>query len=90
MRLGFALGGEALLARYARAAPCRYRPISAGKGGGDAQDRHDYQTVFARREAGRRPDGIAAPDPSCWHRWPEAGIRRCFVTLHVGPGTFAR
>ena len=55
----------------------------------DAADRHDYQTVFARR-----PGAVAAPTASL-HLTEEllAGIRAkgvhtAFVTLHVGAGTF--
>ena len=55
----------------------------------DAQDRDDYQTVFARREG-----AVAAPTAGLHFtdRLLQAidarGIGRCFVTLHVGAGTF--
>ena len=55
----------------------------------DAQDRADYQTVYAAREG-----AIAAPTAGL-HFTPEmlasldaAGILRVHVTLHVGAGTF--
>ena len=55
----------------------------------DARDRDDYQTVFARREG-----AVAAPTAGLHFtdRLLQAidarGIGRCFVTLHVGAGTF--
>ena len=58
--------------------------------GGDARDAADYQTVFARRDG-----AVAAPTASLHltdellARLDAAGIARCFVTLHVGAGTFA-
>jgi S-adenosylmethionine:tRNA ribosyltransferase-isomerase len=56
---------------------------------GDARDRHDYQTVFARREG-----AVAAPTAGLHFteallgRLAERGIGRVNVTLHVGAGTF--
>ena len=55
----------------------------------DARDSDDYQTVFARREG-----AVAAPTAGLHFtdRLLQAldarGIGRCFVTLHVGAGTF--
>ena len=55
----------------------------------DERDRHDYQTVFARRDG-----AVAAPTAGLHFtdallRAIEArGIERCFLTLHVGAGTF--
>jgi S-adenosylmethionine:tRNA ribosyltransferase-isomerase len=53
-------------------------------------DRERYQTVYARE-----PGSVAAPTAGL-HFTPELlekirarGTRICFVTLHVGPGTFA-
>ncbi|MFT7664549.1 MAG: S-adenosylmethionine:tRNA ribosyltransferase-isomerase [Planctomycetota bacterium] len=55
----------------------------------DALDRERYQTVYARE-----PGAVAAPTAGL-HFTPElierlrcAGIESCFVTLHVGEGTF--
>ncbi len=62
--------------------------IQRGKGG-DRRDRHDYQTVFARREG-----AVAAPTAGLHFteallgRLAERGIGRVNVTLHVGAGTF--
>jgi len=56
---------------------------------GDPRDRHDYQTVFARREG-----AVAAPTaglhftPPLLQRLEERGVKRVTVTLHVGAGTF--
>ena len=57
--------------------------------GGDPADRDAYQTVFARRDG-----SVAAPTASLHltedllARLEGRGVRRAFVTLHVGPGTF--
>jgi len=62
--------------------------IQRGKSG-DPRDRHDYQTVFARREG-----AVAAPTaglhftPALLQRLEERGVKRVTVTLHVGAGTF--
>lgn len=64
-------------------------PYIAGRRATDDQDREDYQTVFARRSG-----AVAAPTASL--HFDEAllaaleahGVERCFVTLHVGAGTF--
>jgi S-adenosylmethionine:tRNA ribosyltransferase-isomerase len=56
---------------------------------GDAQDRADYQTMFARR-----PGAVAAPTaalhftPQLMAALAERGVDPAFVTLHVGAGTF--
>jgi S-adenosylmethionine:tRNA ribosyltransferase-isomerase len=54
------------------------------------EDRDRYQTVFARA------DGSVAAPTAGLHFTPEflekirgCGVQVCFVTLHVGPGTFA-
>ena len=64
-------------------------PYIAGKRATDAQDREDYQTMFARADG-----AVAAPTASL-HFTPElleaidtAGIERETLTLHVGAGTF--
>ncbi len=55
----------------------------------DEQDRHDYQTVFARRSG-----AVAAPTASLhFDGWMldslhKSGIGHSTVTLHVGAGTF--
>jgi S-adenosylmethionine:tRNA ribosyltransferase-isomerase len=55
-----------------------------------AADRADYQTVYAAE-----PGSVAAPTAGLHFTREliatlvEAGIRTAFVTLHIGPGTFA-
>jgi S-adenosylmethionine:tRNA ribosyltransferase-isomerase len=64
-------------------------PYIAGKRATDAQDRADYQTMFADKDG-----AVAAPTASL-HFTPElmasvaaAGIQTATLTLHVGAGTF--
>ena len=64
-------------------------PYIAGKRATDAQDREDYQTMFARE------DGAVAAPTAALHFTPkliaaldEADIGRETLTLHVGAGTF--
>ena len=63
--------------------------IAQKRGGADADDRADYQTVFAREDG-----AVAAPTASL-HFTPRlldaldaAGVLRATLTLHVGAGTF--
>ncbi len=57
--------------------------------GGEARDRRDYQTIFARAEG-----AVAAPTaglhftPALLAALAARGIAWVTVTLHVGPGTF--
>jgi S-adenosylmethionine:tRNA ribosyltransferase-isomerase len=59
------------------------------KGRALAADQDRYQTVYARR-----PGAVAAPTaglhfmPAVFHQLQERRIECCFVTLHVGLGTF--
>lgn len=64
-------------------------PYIAGKRETDAQDREDYQTMFARE------DGAVAAPTAALHftdrliaAVDEAGVARETLTLHVGAGTF--
>ena len=64
-------------------------PYIAGKRGTDAQDRTDYQTVYAEK------DGAVAAPTAGLHFTPDLmkvlqgiGVGSEFVTLHVGAGTF--
>lgn len=90
VRLGFALVGDRLLAAIRDQGTMPLPPYIHRERGGDPQDRRDYQTVFARREG-----AVAAPTASLHltdellARLDAAGVERCFVTLHVGAGTFA-
>ena len=53
------------------------------------EDKHRYQTVFARTDG-----SVAAPTaglhftPDLLNNIRARGVEICFVTLHVGPGTF--
>jgi len=64
-------------------------PYIASRRPPDAQDRTDYQTVYADRSG-----SVAAPtaglhfSDALLARLTEKGIARADVTLHVGPGTF--
>ncbi len=63
--------------------------IASKRGGADARDAEDYQTLFAR-EAG----AVAAPTaalhftPGLLDALDAAGIGHAMLTLHVGAGTF--
>ncbi|MBN9670576.1 tRNA preQ1(34) S-adenosylmethionine ribosyltransferase-isomerase QueA [Roseibium aggregatum] len=64
-------------------------PYIAQKRGEDAQDRLDYQTIFAAREG-----AVAAPTaglhftPDLLKALDDRGVEQHRVTLHVGAGTF--
>lgn len=87
--LRFALTGPALDEAIIRMGDLPLPPYIAGKRATDARDAIDYQTVYAREEG-----AVAAPTaglhftPDLFARLDERGIRRHFVTLHVGAGTF--
>lgn len=63
--------------------------ISRDKTGPSPQDKQRYQTVFARTDG-----SVAAPTAglhfteNLLNQIRGSGVRVCFVTLHVGPGTF--
>lgn len=64
-------------------------PYIASRRAADETDRQDYQTTYAAREG-----AVAAPTaglhftPDLFRRLDEMGVRREFITLHVGAGTF--
>lgn len=64
-------------------------PYIAARRAADAQDRHDYQTVFAKNSG-----AVAAPtaslhfDQPLLDRLAAKGVAFSHVTLHVGAGTF--
>lgn len=76
---------EAIKARGAMPLP----PYIAAKRPEDAQDQTDYQTIYAQADG-----SVAAPTaglhftPELMERLAAAGVETCFVTLHVGAGTF--
>ena len=86
--LAFDRSGPAFLAALESAGAVPLPPYIRG-GTADAQDRADYQTLFARHEG-----SVAAPTaglhftPELMSRLAEAGIATAGVTLHVGAGTF--
>lgn len=87
--LAFDLSGPDLDAAIAERGAMPLPPYIAAKRGEDAQDRADYQTVYADEEG-----SVAAPTaglhftPELFQRLAEAGVATAFVTLHVGAGTF--
>ncbi|MFN3823818.1 MAG: tRNA preQ1(34) S-adenosylmethionine ribosyltransferase-isomerase QueA [Pseudorhodobacter sp.] len=89
LRLEFNLEGAAFDAALAEAGQMPLPPYIAAKRAPDAQDREDYQTVFARS-----PGAVAAPtaslhfDDSLLADLRAMGVDFTEVTLHVGAGTF--
>jgi S-adenosylmethionine:tRNA ribosyltransferase-isomerase len=87
--LSFDLSGPALDEAIATVGHIPLPPYIASKRAEDDQDRADYQTIYAREEG-----AVAAPTaglhftPELFERLDKTGIERCFVTLHVGAGTF--
>jgi len=86
--LVFDVTGPAFRAALERSGGVPLPPYIRG-GEGDARDRADYQTLFAKR------DGSVAAPTAGLHFTPElvaalaqAGIASAGVTLHVGAGTF--
>jgi S-adenosylmethionine:tRNA ribosyltransferase-isomerase len=82
-------GDEPVEVLLDRAGTMPLPPYIAGKRATDAQDREDYQTMFAAQ------DGAVAAPTAALHFTPEliaalddAGIFRETLTLHVGAGTF--
>ncbi len=87
--LAFETGAEDLVTLLDRHGAMPLPPYIKRREGPQAQDRQDYQTVYAR-EAG----AVAAPTaglhftPELLDRLAARGIGRAMVTLHVGLGTF--
>ncbi len=82
-------GEEPVEVLLERAGTMPLPPYIAGKRATDAQDRSDYQTMFATQ------DGAVAAPTAALHFTPDliaaldkAGIGRETLTLHVGAGTF--
>jgi S-adenosylmethionine:tRNA ribosyltransferase-isomerase len=89
VEIAFETQGAALDAAIAAEGEMPLPPYIAGKRKPDAQDRADYQTVYADE-----PGSVAAPTaglhftPNLLARIAGEGIGRAHVTLHVGAGTF--
>ena len=87
--LGFGCALEVLLERLEACGQMPLPPYIKRPPQGDAQDRADYQTMFALR-----PGAVAAPTAALHFTPPlmaalaERGVDHAFVTLHVGAGTF--
>ncbi|MFO1210247.1 MAG: tRNA preQ1(34) S-adenosylmethionine ribosyltransferase-isomerase QueA [Amaricoccus sp.] len=89
VELAFGLGEAALAAALDARGEMPLPPYIAARRAADARDREDYQTVFAAR-----PGAVAAPtaslhfDDELMAELEARGVRRAFLTLHVGAGTF--
>jgi S-adenosylmethionine:tRNA ribosyltransferase-isomerase len=87
--LGFRCAPKALHERLEALGQMPLPPYIKRPPQGDAQDRADYQTMFALR-----PGAVAAPTaalhftPRLMAALAERGVEHAFVTLHVGAGTF--
>jgi S-adenosylmethionine:tRNA ribosyltransferase-isomerase len=87
--LAFDLSGPVLDEAIAAIGHVPLPPYIAGKRAEDAEDRRDYQTIYAREEG-----AVAAPTAGLhftddlFARIESAGVTRQMVTLHVGAGTF--
>lgn len=87
--LNFDLSGAALDEAIHIAGHMPLPPYIAARRDDDDRDLSDYQTIYAREEG-----AVAAPTaglhftPALFAALEERGIERCFVTLHVGAGTF--
>lgn len=88
-RLRFNLAGDDFDDALAAAGAMPLPPYIATRRAADAQDREDYQTVWARQSG-----AVAAPtaslhfDDALLAALDARGVERSFVTLHVGAGTF--
>ncbi|MCU0815053.1 MAG: tRNA preQ1(34) S-adenosylmethionine ribosyltransferase-isomerase QueA [Cypionkella sp.] len=89
LRLEFNLSGDDFDAALAEAGAMPLPPYIAAKRAPDAQDKTDYQTVFARHAG-----AVAAPtaslhfDEALLRALVAKGVTLTEVTLHVGAGTF--
>ncbi len=87
--LAFDLAGPDLDAAIAERGAMPLPPYIAARRAEDAQDRSDYQTIYAAEDG-----SVAAPTaglhftPQLLARLAEAGVGLERVTLHVGAGTF--
>ncbi|MGY6547824.1 MAG: tRNA preQ1(34) S-adenosylmethionine ribosyltransferase-isomerase QueA [Roseinatronobacter sp.] len=87
--LRFNLDGDAFDAALQAAGQMPLPPYIAGRRAADAQDREDYQTVFAKT-----PGAVAAPtaslhfDEALLRDLQAQGVDFAEVVLHVGAGTF--
>jgi S-adenosylmethionine:tRNA ribosyltransferase-isomerase len=89
VELAFNRSGTALMESLQRVGRTPLPPYIKRPDGADAQDRADYQTIFAARDG-----AVAAPTaglhftPALLESLDRRGVGRVTVTLHVGAGTF--
>ena len=89
IRLSFDQHGEAFEQGLAAVGKVPLPPYIEGKRAQDAQDRRDYQTIYADRAG-----AVAAPTAGLHftagllESLSQLGVQREFLTLHVGAGTF--
>lgn len=89
VRLQFGLDGPALMSKLAEHGIMPLPSYIKRPKGGAAEDRADYQTLFAARDG-----AVAAPTaglhftPALIDTLAARGIGQSIVTLHVGAGTF--
>ncbi|MBX3429123.1 MAG: tRNA preQ1(34) S-adenosylmethionine ribosyltransferase-isomerase QueA [Hyphomonadaceae bacterium] len=89
LSLRFDRSGAALDEVIAKIGAPPLPPYIAGKRAPDADDRADYQTIYAAKDG-----AVAAPTAglhftdSLLARFDAMGVERAQVTLHVGAGTF--
>jgi S-adenosylmethionine:tRNA ribosyltransferase-isomerase len=87
--LAFDLSGPVLDDAIAERGIMPLPPYIASKRAEDDEDRIDYQTMFAAHDG-----AVAAPTaglhftPALLQALSARGVEHCFVTLHVGAGTF--
>jgi len=87
--LAFSLEGEDFDAALAEAGQMPLPPYIASKRPADAQDKIDYQPIFARQEgAVASPTASLHFDESVMASLDRRAVSHAFVTLHVGAGTF--
>jgi S-adenosylmethionine:tRNA ribosyltransferase-isomerase len=87
--LAFECGGAALDAALAEAGAMPLPPYIASRRPADADDRVDYQTVYADRDgSGAAPTAGLHFTDALLAALDRRGVGRVAVTLHVGAGTF--
>ena len=89
VELKFNLAGDEFEVAIERFGVMPLPPYISRKSGAKSEDKETYQTIFAK-ESG----AVAAPTAglhftdSLFEKLEKRGIKKCFVTLHVGAGTF--
>lgn len=87
--LKFNCAGAALMEALEAHGGMPLPPYIKREGLADERDKSDYQTVFAKEEG-----AVAAPTaglhftPDLFEKLEAKGVRKAYVTLHVGAGTF--